>query len=326
MPSDRAVLVTGGAGYIGSHACKALALAGYEPVAVDNLCRGHRDAVRWGDLEEVDLLDRAGLEDVLRRRRPAAVLHFAAFAYVGESVAHPGMYWRNNVTGTLNLLEAMHQSGVGHIVFSSTCATYGEPMESPVTESHPQRPVNAYGESKLAVERMLAGFRAAHGIGSISLRYFNAAGCDPDGELGERHDPEPHLIPRAMLAARGLLPELEIYGDDWPTPDGTCIRDYIHVQDLAKAHVQALDALRRGAHPAACNLGNGRGYSVREVLASVERVTGLKVPHRLAPRRAGDPAVLVGSARLAEAELGWRPEIPRLDDMVESAWRWMSAR
>jgi UDP-arabinose 4-epimerase len=322
--SKGCVLVTGGAGYIGSHACKALAKAGYDPVAWDNLSRGHRRAVRWGDLEEGDLLDGARLREVLRRRRPVAVLHFAAFAYVGESVSNPGLYWRNNVAGSLSLLEAMRDEGVARLVFSSTCATYGDPVEIPITETHPQRPVNPYGESKLAVERMLDGFRCAHGVDSVSLRYFNAAGCDPDGEIGEDHDPEPHLIPRALMAASGRVDALDIFGDDWATRDGTCVRDYIHVQDLADAHVKALEALERGNAPAACNLGNGRGFTVREVVESVARITGRPVPHRFAPRRPGDPAELVGSAELARTALGWTPRIRDLDAMVDTAWRWMS--
>lgn len=322
--SKGSVLVTGGAGYIGSHACKALAKAGYDPVAWDNLSRGHRRAVRWGDLEEGDLLDGPRLCQVLRRRRPVAVLHFAAFAYVGESVSDPGAYWRNNVSGSLSLLEAMRDEGVARLVFSSTCATYGDPIEIPITETHPQRPVNPYGESKLAVERMMDGFRRAHGISSLALRYFNAAGCDPEGEIGEDHDPEPHLIPRALMAASGKVEALEVFGDDWSTRDGTCVRDYIHVQDLADAHVKALEALERGDAPAACNLGNGRGFTVREVVESVERITGRPVPHRFAPRRPGDPAELVGSAERARTALGWTPRIRDLDEMVDTAWRWMN--
>ena len=320
------VLVTGGAGYIGSHACKALAAAGYDPATYDNLSRGHRRAVRWGDLEEGDLLDGARLRAVLRRRRPVAVLHFAAFAYVGESVADPGLYWRNNVAGSLSLLEAMRDEGVGRIVFSSTCATYGHPRTTPIGEDHPQLPVNPYGESKLATERMLDGFRQAHGVESIALRYFNAAGCDPDGEVGEDHDPEPHLIPRALMAARGDVGALEIYGDDWDTRDGTCVRDYIHVSDLADAHVKALLALERGSAPRACNLGNGRGFSVLEVVEAAARAAGRPVPHRFAPRRAGDPAELVGGASLAREALGWTPSFPDLDAMVGSAWRWLNRR
>jgi len=326
MSKEGTILVTGGAGFIGSHACKALAKAGYTPVVYDNLSRGHRDAVRWGGLEVGDLLDGARVREVLERHRPEAVLHFAAYAYVGESMAEPGMYWRNNVAGSLSLLEAMRECGTPRIVFSSTCATYGNPLETPISESHPQRPVNPYGESKLAVERMLEGYRHAHGLASISLRYFNAAGCDPDGEIGEEHEPEPHLIPRAILAVLGKVPELEVYGDDWDTPDGTCVRDYIHVEDLARAHVLALAALGEGRAPGACNLGNGRGYSVREVIEAVERVAGTRVPHRVAGRRAGDPSILVGGSALAERTLGWRPRRGDLDSMVRSTWEWMRRR
>lgn len=321
--NSRNVIVTGGAGYIGSHACKALSRAGYVPVVYDDLSRGHRDAVRWGPFEEGDLLDGKRLRAVIDRHAPRAVLHFAAFAYVGESVGDPGLYWRNNVAGSLSLLEAMRDTGVRRLVFSSTCATYGDPLETPITEGHPQAPVNPYGQTKLAVERMIDGFRQAHGLEAVVLRYFNAAGCDPEGEIGEDHDPEPHLIPRALMAASGRVAALEIFGDDWDTRDGTCVRDYIHVQDLARAHVLALDALERGGAPRVCNLGNGRGYTVREVVEAAERVTGRKVPHRFAPRRAGDPAELVGSAERARSTLGWSPELPELEDMVRSAWNWM---
>lgn len=321
--SKGTVLVTGGAGYIGSHACKALARAGWDPVVYDNLSRGHREAVRWGRLEIGDLLDGVRLREAMERCRPDAVLHFAAFAYVGESVSAPGMYWRNNVAGSLSLLEAMRDLGVRRLVFSSTCATYGNPLETPITETHPQRPVNPYGETKLAVERMLDGFRLAHGIASVALRYFNAAGCDREGEIGEEHDPEPHLVPRALMAAAGRVDALDIYGDDWETRDGTCVRDYIHVEDLAAAHVKALDALERGDAPTACNLGNGRGFTVREVLDSVGRVVGRPVPSRVVARRPGDPAELVGGAELAREALGWAPVVRELDEMVGSAWEWM---
>jgi UDP-arabinose 4-epimerase len=317
------VLVTGGAGYIGSHACKALSEAGHIPVVYDNLSRGHREAVRWGAFEQGDLLDGERLRAVIREHAPTSVLHFAAFAYVGESVGDPGLYWRNNVVGSLSLLEAMRDTGVRRLVFSSTCATYGNPLEARITETHPQAPVNPYGQTKLAVEKMIDGFRLAHGLQAVALRYFNAAGCDPDGEIGEEHDPEPHLIPRALMAASGRVDALEIFGDDWQTRDGTCVRDYIHVRDLARAHVLALDALALGKAPAACNLGNGRGFSVREVVESVRRVTGLEVPHRIVPRRAGDPAELVGSAELARSALGWVPELPDLDAMVRTAWNWL---
>lgn len=240
MDSNNNILVTGGAGYIGSHTCKALAQAGFTPVSYDNLVYGHRWAVRWGPLEEGDIGDRARLDAVLERYRPAAVMHFAAYAYVGESVLDPGKYYRNNVAGTLTLLEAMRDHGVGHVVFSSTCATYGEPERVPIDEDHPQRPINPYGASKQMIERMLGDFAAAHGLGWIALRYFNAAGADPNSEIGEQHDPETHLIPLALDVAASARPSITIYGDDYETPDGTCIRDYIHVSDLADAHVLAL--------------------------------------------------------------------------------------
>lgn len=319
---DKRVLVPGGAGYIGSHTCKALAAAGYEPVTLDNLVYGHRDAVRWGPLVQADLADRAGLERVLRDHRISAVVHFAAYAYVGESMADPGRYFHNNVTCSLNLLDAMHATGVRRLVFSSTCATYGIPDTVPITEDTPQRPVNPYGESKLMVERALHWHGVAHGLKSIALRYFNAAGADPAGELGERHDPETHLVPLAIDAALGLAPPLKVMGTDYDTPDGTAVRDYIHVTDLANAHVRALAYLERGGASAALNLGTGHGHSVREVIAMVERVTGLKVPRIDAPRRAGDPPVLVAAPGRAKALLGWQPSWSELETIVRTAAAW----
>jgi UDP-arabinose 4-epimerase len=316
------ILVAGGVGYIGSHTCKALARAGYRPVAYDNLSYGHREAVRWGPLVEGDLEDRALLADTLQRHRIGAVMHFAAFAYVGESMRRPGLYFRNNVANTLNLLEAMQAAGVSCLVFSSTCATYGVPERVPIDEANPQAPINPYGESKLMVERMLRWFAEAHGTRYAALRYFNAAGADPEGEIGEDHDPETHLIPLVLDAAMGARPHIEIFGTDYPTPDGTAIRDYIHVQDLAEAHVLALDRLLAGAPPMALNLGTGRGHSVREVIAAVERVTGTRVPRRETARRPGDPAVLVADPRLAQEALGWRPALSDLDRIVFTAFRW----
>ena len=308
---ERSVLVTGGAGYIGSHACKALARAGYLPIVYDNLSYGHEWAVKWGPFERGDILDRTRLDEVLARYRPDAVMHFAAFAYVGESVTDPGKYYRNNVVGSLTLLEAMRDLGITKIVFSSSCATYGLPDRLPISEDAPQRPINPYGASKLMVERMLADFGSAHGLVSTALRYFNAAGADPDGEIGEEHDPETHLIPLVLDAASGRRPHITIFGTDYDTPDGTCIRDYIHVADLAKAHVLALQAIEAGTSAHAYNLGNGRGFSVREVINSVERVTGLSVPAMLGERRAGDPAVLVSDASRARKMLSWQPEFYR---------------
>ncbi|MDX1607001.1 MAG: UDP-glucose 4-epimerase GalE [Candidatus Competibacterales bacterium] len=316
------VLVTGGGGYIGSHACKALARAGYLPVSYDNLVYGHREAVRWGPLEEGDIADRARLDDVLDHYRPTAAMHFAAYAYVGESVQDPGKYYRNNVAGSLTLLEALRDHGIGRMIFSSTCATYGVPEQVPITEDHPQRPINPYGASKWMIERMLADFDTAHGLRSMALRYFNAAGADPDAETGEAHDPETHLIPLVLDAAAGRRPAITVYGDDYDTPDGTCIRDYIHVTDLAEAHVLALQALERGAPSTAYNLGNGAGFSVREVIARARRVTGCEIPVETGPRRPGDPPRLVGDAQRIRRELGWRPRFADLDVILETAWRW----
>ena len=316
------VLVTGGAGYVGSHACKALAAAGHEPVAYDSLVHGHRDLVRWGPLEGGDTRDRARLDEVLARHSPGAAMHFAAFAYVGESVTDPGKYWDNNVHGSLVLLEALRDHGVGRLVFSSTCATYGEPALVPIPDDHPQWPVNPYGWSKLAVERMLADFHRAHGLRSVALRYFNAAGADPDGETGEHHDPETHLIPLLLDAALGRRPEVTVFGDDYPTDDGTCIRDYVHVTDLADAHVRALDWLAANDAATAFNLGNGRGFSVREVVDCARRVTGREIPTAIGPRRAGDPPQLVGDACWARDELGWRPRLDDLEAIVGTAWNW----
>jgi len=317
------VLVTGGAGYIGSHACKALARAGHVPVVYDNLSRGYPEAVRWGPLVEGDLADRDRLVDTLGAQRINAVMHFAAFAYVGESVGDPALYYRNNLGGSLSLLDAMREAGVGTIVFSSTCATYGIPAIVPIAETTPQAPVNPYGETKLAIERALHWYGAAYGIRSIALRYFNAAGADPEGEIGERHEPETHLIPLVVRAALGQRGQVEIYGTDYPTPDGTAIRDYIHVQDLAEAHVLALDRLAAGhACAAALNLGTGTGHSVREIVAAVERASGRAVPYRDAPRRAGDPPALVADARLAGEQLGWRPSLSDLDTIVGTALAW----
>jgi UDP-arabinose 4-epimerase len=320
--ANGAVLVTGGAGYVGSHFCKAVAREGFKPIVLDNLVFGHESAVRWGPLEQGDISNRVRLDELFEQYQPAAVMHFAAYAYVGESVTDPGKYYRNNVAGTLTLLEAMRDHGVGKLVFSSTCAIYGTPERMPIPESAPQRPINPYGTSKLMVEMMLRDFDAAHNVRSMVLRYFNAAGADPDGEIGELHDPETHLIPLALDAAVGRGPPLTIFGDDYDTPDGTCIRDYVHVSDLADAHVLALQALERGGKSAAYNLGTGRGVSVREVVEAVERVTGLAVPHSIGPRRPGDPASLISQALRAASELGWQPQLSDLDTIVATAWAW----
>jgi UDP-arabinose 4-epimerase len=316
------VLVTGGAGYIGSHACKALARAGMLPVAYDNLSRGHRAAVRWGPLVEGEMADRARLVETMRMYRVAAVMHFAAFAYVGESVGDPGLYYENNVGGALSLLAAMREAGVDRIVFSSTCATYGFPDSMPVRETTPQQPVSPYGDTKLAVERALHWYAAAYRLRSVALRYFNAAGADPEGEIGEDHDPETHLIPLILRAATGTGGPIEIYGTDYPTPDGTAIRDYIHVQDLAEAHLGALRYLTHHDGFTALNLGTGSGHSVREVIAAVEAATGAPVPRRETARRPGDPAIVVADASLAAERLGWRPGVSDLPTIIRTALAW----
>lgn len=320
------VLVTGGAGYIGSHACKALAEAGYTPVSCDNLVHGHRWAVKWGPLEVGDIADADFLAAAFARHRPAAIMHFAAFTYVGESVNDPAKYYRNNVVGALSLLDAMRADKVDNIVFSSSCATYGVPDRTPIAESCPQNPVNPYGMSKLMVERILVDFGAAYGLRSASLRYFNACGADPDGEIGEDHDPETHLIPRALMAAAGDIPHLEIFGTDHPTPDGTCVRDYVHVADLADAHVKTLGYLLNGGETTAFNLGVGHGYSVREVLTAVERVTERALPIRDVARRPGDPPSLVADPGSARSVIGFSPQFTGIDDMVRTAWRWYPRR
>ena len=313
--------MTGGAGYIGSHASKTLARAGYHVVALDNLVAGHREAVKGAPLIEGDVGDVALVREVLRDHQISAVMHFAAFLDVGASVRDPAGFYRNNVIGTLGLLEAMAAESVRLLVFSSTCATYGEPIETPIVETHPQRPINSYGETKLAIERALPHFERAYGLRSIALRYFNAAGADPDGEIGEDHSPEIHLIPRAIQAATGGE-ALQVFGDDYPTPDGTCMRDYIHVTDLADAHVKALEALAETGRSSAYNLGTGTPQSVRQVIESVERVTGRRVPWTLGPRRPGDPAVLYAAAHKAQAELHWKPRFADLDAIVSTAWHW----
>ena len=323
---SKAILVTGGAGYIGSHACKALARAGYTPIAFDNLVYGHREAVRWGPLVEGDLADRALVAQTLRRFDIAAVMHFAAYAYVGESMAKPELYFRNNVVNSLGLLESVNEAGIRRIVFSSTCATYGTPETVPIRETLPQRPVNPYGESKLMIERALHWHGVAHGLAHVALRYFNAAGADPEGEAGEHNDPETHLIPLVLDAALGRRAQIDIYGTDYATPDGTAIRDYIHVTDLAAAHVQALDYLERGGASVALNLATGQGHSVREVIAAAERVTGRRIPQREVARRAGDPPCLVADATLANRTLGWTPRVSDLDTIIATAWAWHTRR
>jgi UDP-glucose-4-epimerase GalE len=320
-----AVLVTGGAGYIGSHAVKALRQRGAHVVAYDNFSAGHRGATGYASaVIDGDIHDGTRLAEAIREHRVDAVMHFAAWLSVGESVKDPGAYYHNNVVGALAVLRAMVGAGVKHLVFSSTAAVFGNPEETPITEAHPTRPINAYGETKLAIERALPHFERAYGLRSVTLRYFNAAGADPDGELGEDHDPELHVIPRAIDAALGR-DSFQVFGDDYETPDGTCLRDYIHVTDLAAAHVLALDALRGGAASATYNLGNGRPTSVRAVLEAVERVTGKAVPFTMAARRAGDPAILFASSDRMKGELGWRPQYEDIGTIVETAWRWREA-
>lgn len=320
------VLVTGGAGYVGSHACKLLAHAGYEPVAFDDLSRGHRSLVRFGPLAEGSLHDRAALRAALAGRRPVACLHFAAYAYVAESVSDPALYYRNNVAGSLTLFEALAEAGVDKVVFSSTCAIYGQAEVLPLREASPKRPLSPYGKSKLIVEGMLEDFDRAAGLRSISLRYFNACGADPDGDVGEIHDPEPHVIPRALMAAAGVLPRFEVLGTDYPTPDGTAVRDYTHVMDLARAHVSALEYLLGGGTTTALNLGIGRGYSVREIIEAVRDVTGREVPLAFGPRRVGDPAQVVADPALARSVLGFQPHYTRLHDMISTAWQWFETK
>jgi UDP-glucose-4-epimerase GalE len=318
------VLVTGGAGYVGSHAAKLLAAAGHEIWVYDNLVFGHAKAVAPGRLLEGDLLDRDKVEAVLRAKRIDAVMHFAAFAYVGESVTEPAKYYRNNMIGTLSLMEAMRSVGVWQIVFSSTCATYGEPREIPISENHPQEPINPYGFTKLVIEHALADYAGAYGWSYAALRYFNAAGASADGDLGEDHDPETHLIPLVLQVALGQRDHVTLFGDKHPTPDGTCIRDYIHVEDLATAHLAALERLERGVE-LKLNLGTGQGSSVSEVLEACRRVTGHPIPAVFAGPRAGDPPALVADARAAFRELDWKPRYTTITPIIESAWRWHRA-
>jgi UDP-glucose-4-epimerase GalE len=320
--SQKSILVTGGAGYIGAHACKALAGAGYTPVAYDNLVYGHPQSVKWGPLEEGDIGDNRRLETVLQKYKPAAVMHFAAYAYVGESVENPAKYYRNNVAGTLTLLESMRSYGVNKMIFSSTCATYGMPEQIPIGEDHPQNPINPYGRSKLMIEWILRDFAVAYGLNFVSLRYFNAAGADPDAEIGEDHNPETHLIPLVLDVALDRRDHLEIFGTDYSTSDGTCIRDYIHVSDLADAHLLALEYLRDGGESNVFNLGNGNGFSVRQVIDSAAKVTGCDIPYLDSDRRPGDPTVLIGDSEKIRRVLGWRPVLNQLETIIETAWQW----
>jgi UDP-arabinose 4-epimerase len=316
------ILVTGGAGYIGSHTSKALAAAGYTPVVLDNLSSGHRWAVRWGPLVVADIADRARVKSVVKEWDIEAVIHFAAHAYVGESIRQPKKYFDNNVTKTLALLDTLLEAGVSKVVLSSSCATYGVPHKLPISEGHPQEPINPYGASKLFVEKILYWYEVAYGLRHMNLRYFNAAGADPDGEIGEDHDPETHLIPLVIAAAQGMNPTFEIFGTDYDTADGTAVRDYVHVCDLARAHINALDYLLAGGHSASVNLGTGRGHSVRDVISAVEAVSGRAVSVVEGPRRSGDPPTLIASPQFGQRLLGWAPVKSDLQTIVRTAWQW----
>ena len=314
------ILVTGGAGYIGAHMVKALRHAGFRPVVLDDLSSGHRSAVRGEELHVGDVGDAAFVDRVLAEVRPAAVMHFAGFIQVGESVVDPGKYFRNNVSATQVLLDAMRMHGIARFIFSSTAAIFGEPQYVPIDEAHPKAPINPYGRSKWFVEQLLEDYDHAYGLKSVCLRYFNAAGADPDNEIGERHDPETHLVPLILQVASGRRPRIGVYGDDYPTADGTCVRDYVHVADLCDAHLLALRQLLAGAGSARYNLGNGNGFSVREVIDTARRITGHPIPVVMEPRRAGDPPSLVADAAAARAALGWRPRYADLHTIVAHAW------
>jgi UDP-glucose 4-epimerase len=316
------ILVIGGAGYIGSHMVKLLGVRGCAVTTLDNLSSGHRDVVLFGDFVHGDLADKVLLANLLQAGRFDAVMHFASFIQVGESVQKPAMYYANNVINTLYLLDAMRTAGVQRFIFSSTAATFGEPQYTPINERHPQAPINPYGRSKLMIEQVLEDYDRAYGLKSVCLRYFNAAGADPEGELGERHDPETHLIPLVLQAASGRRAEIAVFGRDYDTPDGTCIRDYIHINDLCEAHWLALQSLMQGAGSQRYNLGNGAGFSVQEVIDAARRVTGRPIAVRDAPRREGDPARLVADATLARQQLAWAPQFSDLKTIVAHAWEW----
>jgi UDP-glucose 4-epimerase len=326
---DRVILVTGGAGYIGTHAVKALEDRGFQVIVLDNLVYGHRELVAANlkaKLVVGDISDRNFLEQLFSTTKIDAVMHFAAFAYVGESVTDPAKYYQNNVVGTLTLLDAMRKHGVTNFVFSSTCATYGVPQSTPITEDHPQHPINPYGAGKLTVERVLQDYDPAYGLKSVIFRYFNAAGADPDGLFGEDHNPETHLIPLVLQTAAGKRASVSIFGNDYDTPDGTCIRDYIHVTDLAQAHVLGLEYLLEHQVSQIFNLGNGSGFSVKEVIDTAEKVTGKEISIEECPRRAGDPAILIGSSTRARQILGWEPKYADLTTIVKHAWKWHQHR
>ena len=323
---NQTVLVTGGAGYIGSHTCKMLASNGWLPLTYDNLETGHAQAVKWGPLEYGDINDAARLDAVLAMHKPQAIIHFAASAYVGESYVNPAKYYQNNVAGSLSLLNAARRAGIDQIVFSSSCATYGVCQRPILDETHPQAPINPYGFTKLVIERMLEDFHTAYRMQSIALRYFNAAGADAGGELGENHDPETHLIPLMIAAGLGRTPPIMVFGRDYDTPDGTCIRDYVHVTDLAAAHVMALKRFETRVGCAAYNVGTGQGYSVQDILDRTSVLLGRAVPYLDAPRRPGDPAMLVAAAQRARAELGWEPRHSDIDNILKTAVAWFRSK
>lgn len=320
------ILVIGGAGYIGSQTCKILKAQGYDPVVYDNFSRGRRELVKWGRVIEGDILDKPALIKAMKEVSPNAVFHFAGFAYVGESVSNPGLYYRNNVVGSLNILEAMCECQVPYLVFSSTCATYGEPLTIPMLEKHSQNPINPYGMTKLVMERMMSDFSVAHNLRFVALRYFNAAGADPEGETGEHHIPETHLIPLVLDAAAGVIPKICVFGSDYDTPDGTCIRDYIHTYDLGTAHSLAYQYMEKGGRESFFNLGNGSGFSVLEVISTAEKYLGKIVPHEIQARRPGDPPRLIGDASKAKEILGWQPKYPDLAAIILHAWQYRQQR
>lgn len=317
---NKTILVAGGAGYIGSHTAKSLSAAGYVPIVVDNLSSGRRDAVKWGAFEEGDIADMAFMRHVLKKHRPTAVINFAAFIEVGESNTDPAKYYTNNVGGVLALLTVMKESGVDKFVFSSSCAIYGEPEKTPIAENAKKDALNTYGKTKQIVEMMLEDFSRAYGLNYVALRYFNACGADPSGEIGERHEPETHLIPLALMAAAGKTDGITLFGDDYPTPDGTCIRDYIHVNDLAEAHVKSVEYLLQGGKSESFNLGTGHGLSVKEIIEAVEKVTGKKIPVKIHPRRSGDSPALVSDSTLIREKLGFATKWDSIEDIITSAW------
>jgi len=316
------ILITGGAGYVGSHSCKALAAMGYLPISLDNLTYGHTWAVQWGPFIQGDIADSLVLDQIFSKHQPMAVIHFAAYAYVGESVVHPKKYYQNNVVGSISLLEAMRRHGCKNIIFSSSCSTYGMPLQVPISENHPQLPINPYGRTKLMMEQIIQDYGNAYGIRYAILRYFNAAGADPEGQIGEDHDPETHLIPLLLQTVQGRRDYTEVYGTDYDTPDGTAIRDYIHVTDLAGAHLLALKYLAQSGQSICVNLGTGRGNSVMEIIHAVQQVTGKPVAYRLVDRRPGDPPVLVAKSDRAYSLLGWKPDFCDIQETISTAWNW----